>query len=605
MSDSAVQPAVPGTSHAARTIRLMWSISPVQMTSVLIATIVTALVPLGVVLATASVVQATALVMTGGEPAASVEQLAIALAALGFIGATAGIAQQYFESRLRDRMSNELNVVIMEKAASLRLRHFEDAAVYDRLQLAAREASFRPYQLFGDLLATVTNLVALISVAALLLTWNPLVALPLLFAPVPSVLASMWYGRRGWAVENDRAEKRRRANYLQFLVTNDRTVKEVMLYGLAGLFIARFRSMMENFYKVDRALDARQSLVTGVLGLISALATGIALVLAVRASVDTGNIGRLAGYLAAIGSVQLAAQGVFGRLGQLYEHNLFLGNLFGFLDIETGKLESGTRSFPSKLRIGIEFRKVSFSYPGTDRPVLEDVNFTVPAGGCVALVGRNGAGKTTLVKLLTRLYEPTSGTILVDDVPLEEYDLGELRRSIGIMLQDFVQFEATAGENIGYGDLSRLDDEPATLAAAERAGFQEVLSRFPEGLATPLGRWFAGGHQLSGGEWQRVALARAWMRAAAVTVLDEPTASMDAAAEARIFEQMDNLSAVSTSLLIAHRFSAVRRADRIIVLDQGKVVESGAHHELMAANGMYATLFKLQAAGYQEEVTAG
>lgn len=498
-------------------------------------------------------------------------------------------------------MANGINTRIMEKAVRLRLEHFEDSATYDSLQLANREAAYRPYQLFTQLIAVLSSAVTLVSVAAVLLSWDPWVALAVLCAPIPAVGAGMFYSRITWRVENERAADRRRTTYLQYLVTNDRTYKETRLFGLGGFFLDRYRDLLGRFYGVDRSVARRQSTANALLGLVSVAATSGAVLFAITSTIDSGDIGRLAGYMAAVTVVQGSAQALFSGFGELYEHNLFLGNLFSFLDIPERGVTEGTRPFPARLTRGIEFRDVSFTYPGSADPVLDGFDLTLPAGRCVALVGQNGAGKTTIVKLLSRLYEPDGGTILIDGHPVQEYDLDDLRANIGVIFQDFVQYEESARANIGYAKVDALDDEDGIRRAAAQADATGFLDRLPQGLDTQLGRWFEGGRQLSGGQWQKVALARAFLRDAPVVVLDEPTAAIDAAAEAEIFEKLREISGQATTLLIAHRFSTVRVADHIVVMEQGRVLEQGTHVQLMERDGTYAELFRLQAAGYLDE----
>jgi ATP-binding cassette subfamily B protein len=588
-----------------RALILLWKISPGHVAGVLAATVLAALLPALTVALTTVAVQAVAdSIAPGRKP----EMLSLALLAAGGLAglAAAGhllsVGQGYLETLLKYRLANDVQQQIMEKAVRLELRDLEDASIYDKLQRANREAAFRPYQVLANLISVASNVVALASVSAVLLSWDVRVALAVMLAPVPSMLANLFYSRMGWHIENDRSSDRRRTNYLQYLVTTDRTFKETRLFDLGPLFVQRFRELVRRFYSVDRRLERRQAVATGLLGMLSVAALGAAMLLAVQATVASGQVGQFAGYIAAVGLVHSSVQALFGGLAQLYEHNLFLENLFTFLELPQRRQPDGPqRPFAGVLTKGVEFRNVSFTYPGTTTPVLAGLNLVVPAGQCVALVGPNGAGKTTLVKLLARFYEPTEGQILIDDVPIEEYDLEDLRRHIGVIFQDFVQYEASARENVGYGRRSELDNEVKIRLAAEQAGALPFLQQLPQGLDAQLGRWFEDGNQLSGGQWQKVALARAFLRNAPIMVLDEPTASVDAASEAEVFGRLREIAGQATTLLIAHRFSTVRVADHIVVLDHGHVLEQGSHAELMAAGGMYAHLFRLQAAGYLDE----
>ncbi|MFI6049732.1 ABC transporter ATP-binding protein [Streptomyces violascens] len=613
-ADAAGQEAVDGPSRRnwTRTLALLWRVSPAHMLGVVVTTVLAALLPAVSVQLTTDVVQKVADAVGGDKSAVrGAMEVGVLLTAVALVGHLCATAQSYLEALLQYRMANGINTRIMEKAVRLKLEHFEDSDTYDSLQRANREASFRPYQLFTELISVMSHAVTLISVAAVLLSWDPWVALAVLCAPIPAVGATMFYSRMTWQVENERSADRRRATYLQYLVTTDRTYKETRLFNLGGFFLDRYRALIGGFYQVDRSLARRQSTANALLGLLSVAASSAAILFAIRSTTDSGSIGQLAGYMTAVTTVQASAQTLFSGLGELYEHNLFLGNLFSFLDLPERDVRSGSRPFPGRLTEGIEFRGVTFTYPGHAEPVLRDFDLTLPAGRCVALVGQNGAGKTTLVKLLSRLYEPDSGTILIDGHPVHEYDLDALRAHIGVIFQDFVQYEESARANIGYAELSSLD-EPATdgqgpdggdriRRAARQADATGFIDRLPEGMDTQLGRWFEGGRQLSGGQWQKVALARAFLRDAPVVVLDEPTAAIDAAAEAEIFEKLRAISGRATTLLIAHRFSTVRVADHIVVLERGQVLEEGTHAELMERDGTYAELFRIQAAGYQDD----
>jgi ATP-binding cassette, subfamily B, bacterial len=588
-----------------RTLQLLWQVSPHHVSGVLAVTVLAALLPAATVALTTRAVQAVA---DSVAPGRAPQMLGAALLAAGGLAGLAAAGhllstiRGYLETLLQHRVANDVQLQIMQQAVRLELRDFEDAATYDSLQRANREAAYRPYQVLANLISVASNLVSLASVSAVLLSWDVRVALAVALAPVPSMLANLCYSRIGWRIEHDRSADRRRANYLQYLVTTDRTVKETRLFDLGPLFVTRFQQLVDRFYAVDRRLEGRQAVATGLLGMLSVLAVGGAMLLAVHAAVATGQVGRFAGAMTAIGLVHSSVQALFGGLAQLYEHNLFLANLFAFLRLPLPTESPGPRRpFPAVITKGIEFRNVCFTYPGTTSPVLDGLSLFVPAGQCVALVGPNGAGKTTLVKLLARFYQPSAGQILIDDVPIEDYDLADLRRHIGVIFQDFMQYEASARDNIGYGRCSQLGNDVAIRHAAEQAGAAEFVDKLPHGLHTQLGRWFDGGHQLSGGQWQKVALARAFVRNAPIVVLDEPTASVDAASEAEVFGRLRDIARQATTLLIAHRFSTVRVADHIIVVDRGRVLEQGSHAQLMAANGKYAHLFRLQAAGYLDE----
>ncbi|MEV4190619.1 ABC transporter ATP-binding protein [Streptomyces toxytricini] len=583
---------------AARSLRLLWRISPHQVVSVSVLSLVSALVPAVQVHFTARMVQAVADAAGRGAPAAPALTAAGCLAVAAVASHFLAVLHDHQQALLRSRLPDALGLALMEKSARLSLGQFEDPDTYDRLQRATRESVYRPFQVLTHLVATGSAAVSFLAVGAVLLGTSVPVAVALCLAPVPAALVNLYFGRRTHAVERARADGRRRLTYLEHLLTNDQTYKETRLFGLVPLLLGRSRTLVEGFHADDRRIEHRRAVFSALFGLLSAGTLVAAILLAVRSALSTGQVGALAGYIAGVTLIQASVRSLFASGVQLYENCLFLGHLFEFLDMEEPAATGGGLPVPPVLARGIEFRDVRFSYPGDERPVLDGVSFTVPAGSCAALVGRNGSGKSTLLKLLTRFYEPTGGSILLDGRPLADYDLEELRENIGMVFQDYQQYEAPVRENIGFGKVSALDDDRLLWEAAVTAGARDVLAGLPRGLDAQLGRWFAGGHQLSGGQWQKVALARAVVRRAPVMILDEPTAAIDAAAEAEVFDVLRRVHTRATSLLVAHRFSAVRTADHIVVLDGGRVLEQGAHEELMAAGGLYASLFDLQAAGY-------
>ncbi|MEU6300157.1 ABC transporter ATP-binding protein [Streptomyces erythrochromogenes] len=584
---------------AVRALGLLWEISPRQVMSVSVLSMGSACLPAVQVFFTARMVQAVVDAAGGGTPTAPALTAGGYLAGAAVTGHFLAVLHDHQQALLRSRLPEAVGLTIMEKSARLSLGHFEDPGTYDRLQRATRESVFRPFQVLTHLIATVSAAVSFLSVSAVLIGTSVPVALAICLAPVPAALVNLHFSRRAHAMERARAEGRRRLTYLEHLLTNDQTYKETRLFGLVPLLLHRSRTLVEGFHADDRRIEHRRAVFSALFGLISAGTLVAAILLAVRSALSTGQVGVLAGYVAGVTLIQASVRSLFAGGVHLYENCLFLGHLFEFLDMEEQPATARRRlPVPALLRRGIEFRDVSFSYPGDERPVLDGVSFTVPAGSCVALVGRNGAGKSTLLKLLTRFYEPTAGSILLDGRPLADYDLEELRENIGMVFQDYQQYEAPVRENIGFGKVSALDDDELLWEAAVTAGARDVLAGLPGGLDTQLGRWFADGHQLSGGQWQKVALARAVVRRAPVMILDEPTAAIDAAAEAEVFDVLRRVHGGATSLLVAHRFSAVRTADHIVVLDCGRVLEQGAHEELMAADGLYASLFDLQASGY-------
>ena len=584
-----------------RVLVLIWKTHPWYVTCLLLFTFLSGLLPSLQIQITSQIIQNAAEAIQRGH-APQLVRLAILFGVLQgglmLISSLLGIGQQQFQALLQAKLANAIAILIMEKAIELEIEHFEDDAFYDKLQRANRESSYRPYQIFWQMVTIGSQCVTLISVVVVLLYWNWWLGVLILLAPLPSVAAQIFYGHQGYKIERERTQQRRRLSYLQFLTTNAQAVKEIRLFRLGDYFVEQYKRLYDHFYRVDSDLIKRETRALVPFTILTNIVAAGAQITAISLTIASGQIGLLAGYMQAIAVVQNTIEALLWAVSQLYENNLFVSDLFEFLDFAPHQIAQGKRPVPERLVNGIEFRGVSFCYPGTSEIVLQDLNFFLKAGECVALVGHNGAGKTTLVKLLTRLYEPTTGQIFLDDIPLEEYDPLDVRRHMSIIFQDFMQYEMAVRENVGFGYIEELDNEERIRAATRESGANQVIEDLPQKYETILGRMFEKGHELSIGQWQKMALARAFMRRAPVVVLDEPTSSIDAESEAEIFSRLQQIAAGATTLLIAHRFSTVRMADRIIVIKQGKIIEDGTHQELLEKDGTYAHLFRLQAAGY-------
>lgn len=591
------------TSAWRRVLVLIWQTQPWFVMTLIFLTLLSGLIPSAQIQLTSSIIGGAALAIRAGHTQTLVHTVLLFGALQGTLllgGALLSLATQQVQMLLTLRLSNDISIQVMEKAASLDVQHYEDDDAYDKLQRATNESGYRPYQIFYQMTMLVSQVVTLLSVVAVLFSWNWWLGLLILLAPIPSVGSRFFYSRRAYLIERERAPERRRLAYFQFLVTHAYSVKEIRLFRLGRYFIERYKQLYREFYRVDSRLARQQTLSLVPFTILTNAAAAGAQLYAIVITIATNQLGFLAGYIQAIGVVQGTMQSLLSGFAQLYQNNLFVNNLFEFLDAPASQIKSGNQLVPERLRKGIEFRGVSFVYPGTTTEVLHDLNLFLRAGECVALVGHNGAGKTTLVKLLTRLYEPTAGRILLDDIPLEEYDVDDLRRHISAIFQDFVEYEMTVRENVGFGYIEKIQEQERIEQAARESGANIMIEELPNQYETMLGRMFAKGQQLSGGQWQKMALARAFMRRAPVVILDEPTASLDAESEAEMFGCMQQIVAGATTLLIAHRFSTVRKADRILVIEQGQVIEDGSHEELLQLDGTYAHLFRLQAAGYLE-----
>jgi ATP-binding cassette subfamily B protein len=517
-------------------------------------------------------------------------------------------------SVLGSRLGTDVNVAILERATALELRHFEDPEFYDKLSRARREASSRPMSLVTESFSLVQNLLTLAGYAALLLQFSAWVVLALMLATVPATIAEMRYSKATFRLRNWRSPDSRRLIYLEYVLANDEHAKEVKLFGLGPMFLARYKELAERFHAEDSKLAIQRSTVTTLLSLLATgafyLSYGAMALLAAASKLTLGNMTM---YVLAFRSGQSAFQSILSGIGSIYEHNLYMSNLFAYLDGTVAAEDEARAQLPAPARVedaieattsekGIRLENVSFRYPGQakeDKWVLRNVDLFIPRGQSVALVGQNGAGKTTLVKLVTRLYEPTEGRVLLDGKDLRAWDREALLARFGVVFQDFNQYQLKLRENVGVGSVAHLEEVPRIERAVEQGGAEALVSKLATGIETPLGRWFQDGVELSGGQWQKVALARGFMREQAdILVLDEPTAALDAEAEHAVFERFKELSKGKTTLIISHRFPTVRMADRILVLENGGIAEDGTHDALLAADKTYAHLYRMQAAGY-------
>ncbi|HEX7593413.1 MAG TPA: ABC transporter ATP-binding protein, partial [Anaerolineae bacterium] len=420
-------------------------------------------------------------------------------------------------------------------------------------------------------------------------------------ATIPAFIAQSRYAELSFRVLSWRAPEARKLSYLEYLLTDYDSVKEIRLFGLGEPLLGRYANLFWTFLQQDQSIAQKRSFASFGWGLLATLSYYAAYAWIVFNAV--GNLitlGDMTLYLGIFRSSQSMFEAIFNGLSELYENGLFMSNLFTFLELQPQMIVAARPvPVPSDIRQGIEMRHVSFKYTGHDEYALHDVNLKINPGEKIALVGPNGAGKTTLIKLLTRLYDPTEGQILLDGVDLRDYDLRELRQRIGVIFQDFVRYHLAASENVGFGQIEALDDRPRIVRAAEKSGAHPLITALPEGYETTLGRWFSKGRDLSGGEWQKIALARAFMRDCRVLVLDEPTAALDAENELKGFQQFRELAEDKIAVLISHRFSTVRMADHIYVIERGQITEQGTHGELLAQGGTYARLFTLQAESYR------
>ncbi len=547
------------------------------------------------------IVDAVVVAARGGDRS-RVLRLVVLELGLMVLSTTLSRGQSLLRDLMRTSLGNHVNTMILEKATQLELKHFENAAFYDKMQNARREASSRPLSLVLEIASLVQQLIILATYAVLLARLSPWSVLVIVAASLPSFIAEAKLSGESFRLNTWRAPEGRRQNYLEWILTRDSHVKEVKLFGLGPMVLQRYKDLYAKFYLEDRKLALRKSIYGLLLGALSLLAFyGSYVYMALRAAAGFISLGDLTLYLSVFRQGQTSIQSALTSIGSLYEDGLFVSNLYEYLDMETTGEAPRVHpplSAPRARSQSIEFRNVSFHYPGSDKLVLQDVTLQLRPGEKLALVGDNGAGKSTLIKLLLRLYDPTGGAILYGGVDLRDMDPRDLRDRVGVLFQDFVKYQFSAAENIGLGWVPSISDRPRIERAVDQGGARPVIDQLPQKLDTMLGGWFEEGQELSGGQWQKIALARAFMRESEVLILDEPTAALDAEAEHELFVRLQQLAADRTAILISHRFSTVRQADRIAVLQGGRVAELGTHEELLQHDGRYAHLFRLQAAGY-------
>jgi ATP-binding cassette subfamily B protein len=515
-------------------------------------------------------------------------------------------ASALLESLLGDLFSNRISVRLMEHAARLDVAQFEDAETYDHLERARRQTVGR-IGLVAQILGTIQDLITLISLTAGLIVYVPWLLLLLAVAVVPAFLGETHFAALGYSLLFQWTPERRMLDYLRFTAASDQSAKEVKLFGLSGFLVGRYRRLADEFYQLNKRLSIRRATVSTLLAIVGSLgyygAYGVIIYLTVigyRSPAGVFTIGVLTFLAGSFRQSRELIQRVLLTLSSVYEESLYLRDLFTFLELAPRVTSRpGARAVPRPIRRGFVFQGVSFKYPGSDLWAVRDLSFSLAPDESIALVGENGAGKTTLVKLLARLYDPDEGRILLDGVDLREYDVASLHSNIGVIFQDFMRYAFLFRENIGVGQVEYMTHDEKLREAARRSLADTVAKRLDKGFDQQLGKRFEDGVELSGGEWQKVALARAYLREAQVLILDEPTAALDARAEYEVFLRFTELTKGRIAVLISHRFSTVRMADRILVLTGGRLVEHGTHEELVGRGGLYAELFNLQAAGYR------
>ncbi|MED0936655.1 ABC transporter ATP-binding protein [Bacillus mobilis] len=510
--------------------------------------------------------------------------------------------KQHIEEVYRLKLAYSINVLLMEKSDNLSLEDFESSETYDQLQRAQNEANFRPYQIFSQILVFISSTVTFISTAMILVLWKWWIIACLLIIPLVSAVFFLKLDRKEFNIEWSRAPKRRKLWYLSFLLTKDITIKEIKLYNLGFYLIKQYKEIYGKFYVVDKELSRKRLGVSLFFQLINQfIMVSLIFFIVFAGFTKQIMIGTMVSFMQAVSATQTAWQNVIQQVFSMYENNLYMEQLFSYLDVEERDTNQRDEVFTLENIETIQFENVSFRYPGHESYALRNINFNIRQNEVIGIVGKNGSGKSTIVKLLTRLYRDYEGQIFINSIPIERYSIYSVRDRIGVVFQDFVKFELTARENIGFGDIQYLSDDTLLYRNAVQAGARDLIYGLEKGLDTQLGKWFPDGHQLSGGEWQKLAISRAITKGADMYILDEPSASLDPQAEKDVFLNFQNILDQKIGIYISHRFSTVKHASNIMVLHEGEVLESGTHEELLEQQGLYHELYYIQAATYLEK----
>ena len=598
--DLSFRDSLKALKHLPPFLRLIWNTSPGMALTNIVLRLIQSGIPVTTLYIGKLIIDEIIRLATDGGELTTLWWYVGAELALGLISAGLSRIVSLNDALLGDLLSNETSEQLIEHAARLDLAQFEDSEFYDKLERARRQTTNRTF-LMSQILSQAQNFITILFLGAGLIVFNPWLILLLIIAVIPAFLSELHFNQRSYSMTRNWTPERRELDYIRFVGASDQMAKEVKMFGLADYLKKRFAVVAKQYFEANKSLAVKRAgwgfVFTGM-GTLGYYAAYVVIILqTISGSITIGDLTFLSGSFSRMRGL---LQSLLTQLGSIAQSALYLQDLFDFLNLKpTISSPEKPIPFPEPIQAGFQFEGVSFKYPGSDVYAVKDLTFHLHPGEKLALVGENGAGKTTLVKLLARLYDPDEGRILLDGKDLKSYDLAEVREHIGVIFQDYIRFNLKAGENIAVGRIEAREDSERIEEAAARSLADSVVSGLPDGYEQMLGRRFDGGVDLSGGQWQKIALARAYMRDAQLLILDEPTSALDARAEFEVFERFADLTKGKMAVLISHRFSTVRMADRILVLEKGKLLEIGSHEKLLQSDGLYAELFHLQAKGYQ------
>lgn len=541
-----------------------------------------------------------------GEAVEEFGPIFVTFGLLTILSGFSGLILETFKNIYKELLSNTVNIKIMNKAVNLSYSSFENDQIYDNLQRARQDATYRPYQIFEQVMGIIQGTVILVSVAGILISWKWWLAIVLLLIPITSAWSVLKVGQQVFLVEYNRATEIRKQFYFMNLLTTDTNVKEIKTFQLGDLILDKYRKLYQKFFKQNKfLLLKRMKIDLFFQGITLLVVIGIQLLVISEALLGIIAIGTLIAYFQSITISQKTSTDLMYSVFQMHQNNLYISQLFKFFDVEEERNEISEDTLTHQITEeklgkyeGIEFINVSFKYPNTKNYVLKNVSFHISPGETLALVGKNGSGKSTIVKLLNRLYRNYEGEILFNGKELRLYSSKEWSQVITAVFQDFVKYELPVKDNIGFGSWENSNNNSAIMNAASLSGSLDMIKKLPDGIDTQLGKWFADGIQLSGGQWQRIAIARSYMKDAEIYILDEPTAALDPESETEVIRKFKEVTRGKMGVFISHRYSAVQYSDNIIVLADGGIVEGGTHQDLIKKGGQYAKLYEIQAESY-------